>query len=398
MVTPSRESFLDLVSKSRETVEFYSNPNNPMLNNMYTLYLSNGDKLIYQLDPNNIPHLLGFKSLAGLLNEKIKSFDALKKIVLNGAARHSALKTLDELHWHYDSFMSPYYDTKVQYIREQLTAPYPNTILFVCKYREQVNYGSPSLNEIYRHCDYYIGRRGQNGDLLLLGFAKNKFGTYSPRTNRPIKKDDVEKTLQELLTNQTLCFVNALEIKNYYSGYDQTFFLYDQEKIETIQFLKKLASKYDGSVDTSQDHLSHLRKKTLSTVSMSVLKETLGTISSSVKKGEIIEVDDETLKECHDCKEEVQTLIEVSNDRLCVGSKNDKTKVAYSTAIKELEKLKVEFKKQQALAAKQEAKIQELTEQNRTIKSEKEELIQFKKKAEKKLKLVATENGDKKDE
>ena len=395
----SKDDFLDFISKSKETVKFFSDPSNIIIKNKYTLYLSNGEKLEYTIDPNNIPHLLGFKDLKGLLNEKINSFEAMKKIVFNNAARNSAIKKIEDLKWSYGSFMSLYYDSKLKYIKDQLSAPYPNEIMFVCKYDRQLNIGHTDITDKYGDCQYYIARKRPNGDVLLFGLTYNKDkDIYSPRTNRLIQKEYVECELNELVKNQVLCFANALYISNDYTGYNYNTFLHDQDKIVLLQNIKNLAKASGASVDCSEDYLKKMMKSYLSFISMTNLKSVLNEMSSSIDSGELIRIDNEVLDNCHDCKEDVQSLIETINDRLCVVSKNDKTKVAYSSALKEVKRLELELKKSEALRIKQESKMQELNEQYRLIKKEKEELEQYKKKAEKRLKLVSSENIDKKDE
>ena len=394
----TKEDFLDLISKSKETVKFFADSSNVLLKNKYTLFLSNGEKLEFNIDPNNVPHLLGFKELKGLLNEKINSFDALKKIVFNNVARNSAIKKIHDLNWSYSSFMSLYYDEKLKYINEQLTAPYPNNILFVCKYNKELNIGSTDKTDKYGDCQYYIARKRTNGDILLLGFTRNDKGSYSPRTNRLITKEHAEDEIKELVNNQILCFANALYITNNITGYNYNTFLNDQDKIEILQNIKNISSSSGACVDCSEDYLKKMLKSYLSFISMTSLKTVLNNISSSIKNGELIDLDDETLNNCKDCSDEVKTLVESVNDKLCIVSKNDKTKVSYTSTLRENKKLELELKKSEALRIKQENKMHEIDMEYRNLKKEKEELEQYKRKTEKKLKLLSNENQSKKDE
>lgn len=389
----TKEDFINLIELSKGTIDFFDPKKNYIMHNNYVLYLSNGDKIKFNFNPNNIPHLLGFKDLSVLIGEKVDSYNAVKKIAFSNTARNKAIEKIEENNWKYESFMSKHYISKLKYIKNQTTAPYPNEVLFVCKYNTELNYGKDCLDK-YKDCDYYIGRKQQNGDILVLGLSKNKYGTYSPRTNRLFEKDEADEKLKELLENQVICFANGLAIVSTANEFNHKPFLNDDEKIDALQNLMSLSRKTSSTIDCSENFLYDIRNRAIEKIARSVLQQTISNISSSVEKGELIELEEKVFESFNFCEEEVKELIQTINDRLCVVSKNDSTKVKYSKLLKENEKKEIENKRLLRQLEEEKEKLSSLKAEFNNLKRENVELSKSNKKMEKKLILLNNENEE----
>ena len=331
----TREDYEKLLFGSRETVDFFDHSKNAIMHNEFSLYLSNGDLVKFHFNENHVPHLLGFKNLDRLEKNPVGTFYTLKKMTENSAFRRNVIKTIEERNYPYEYVMSKHWEEKVSCIKNQTTAPYPSNIFFVCKYDSSVNYASGETDK-YKDCEYYIARKNQKGEILLLGLSREKNGGYFPRTNRIISKDKADEELSLLLKNQVLCYVNTLKIKNDYTNYEDDIFLGTVSKIEAMQNLVKLSKRYHASVDCANNFLHMMKKRTEEKISKSFMKDLLIKFSESLEEGKIIEIDEDEMEQTVDYKEELLTLIDSVNDLVCKTGKKDETKVKYSLLKKQL--------------------------------------------------------------
>lgn len=393
----TKDDYKKLISDSRETVEFFNPAKNKIVLNTYSLFLSNGDRINFSFNENNVPHLLGFKNLERIDKNSRGAYYTLKKLVENDSFRRNTINNIEKREGNFNNYMSKHYSSKIKAIKSQTTAPYPNDVYFVCKFNPAVNYGTGEIDK-YNNCEYYIGRKDKDGNLLLLGLVKNNFNIYAPRTNRLINKNDIDEELSKLLQNQTICFVNGLTI-NSSLGYENKTSLKTTDKMDILQKIINISNKYNASIDCADNFLYDLRGRTRSKASKALLKELLGKMSQSINKSELLDIEDSDLEEIEDYRDDISDLVVSINDRLCVISKNDSVKVRYSQLKKEKEKSEKENNILTKKISSQEDEIKQLKEQLKILKKEKEELVQENKKVNKRiLKLEAETNKEKEDE
>lgn len=370
----------------RESSKFYreiKESHYAIVNNMYEVFLSNGEKIKISFDEAHLPHLLGFKNL-DKLEDGSRGIEVFKKMMNSHEYKEGIIKKISSKNWDFSKYISHKYYLKTKYIDSAVKAPFPKEVYFVCKFNSMANLSS-SETVSYSDCDYYIGKKEKTGDISLVGFVKNPaYNTYAPRTNRVFVKFSANQELEDLLKNQVICYVSAVKI---FTGSDEPtlVFLNNTDKMDVLQDLITLANKTGAIVDCASGYLFDVKKSEADKIQNSDLKETIEDIALSVSRGEIVDKDEDDLENCGNFKDVITHLISSVNNRLCSGKKNDSAIVSYTRLASDFKKLSAKISVLQSKFEKSEEEKKELLATNRKIKDELEGYRRRTEKAEKKI-------------
>ena len=366
-----RCEFEEIVNRISEGVNYYDKvfPKD----NRYILYLANGDRICYTFDENKIAHLLGLNLdylVESSIYRRTTTKDLLDKFLENSYSIYNKLNTYGSI----NTLLSNYVEDKIAVFREQLKNPYPDNIYFVCKYDRTITYTSSEI-DVYT-ADYYIARKLENDDIILLGLVKNKNNNiYSVQTSRVIKKDSNQmEELTKFLQGQEITYVNSLEIENYQTMYKKDYHLSIEEKKEVIKNMIDISNCTNSKPNTIKNHLFDIicvsnsksklfnQKLILSQLIDSIDKKNIYDLSESNIDSEILESIDS----------EIKTLIKKWNDLVCNSNfTNYEVKHSYT----ELQDEKDELEKQNKTY---EERIKEIEEENKKLREEKKMLETYK--------------------
>lgn len=393
------EDFRELIKTSSYLYKKINVRDNPQLNNINEVFLSNGDKLNISFSDAHLPHLLGFKNLSNLSDKTKSSLSVFRSIIADNDYRERIISKINSNNWEYSGYMSHQYHLKTKYISNVLRAPFPKEVYFVCKYDSDCNLGS-SVSRNYSNCDYYIGRKESTGDISLIGYVKNG-NEYVPRTNRVLSKQNADEELKALLKNQKICYIDSIRI--FYPGSSEpvtSYILYDSDKMDTIQNMITLANKTGAVVDCASKFLYTIKRKESDKISNIDLRELIEGIALSTSKGEVIDVDEDSLEKYGSFKDVLNHLVCSVNDRLCSRKQSDSANISYTQLRNDFKKLVRQVECMEAKLVKEELKNKELEKMNREIKKERDDLQAFKIKSEKKIAKLELKlnNEEKKDE
>ena len=329
--------FDETIEKIKNVMSFYEN--SKQRGNVYQLYLANGDVIRYSINKNNIAHLLGVdlnKLVSHKILEKDESYNMLLQLVNNPYKYWNSVKgTINP-----EELFSQYVCDKIDNFNLQLQVPYPNQMYFVCKYSRERNYMAKEIDGLY--ADYYIARKNEQGDVVLLGLVKaNDLDNnimYIPQTSRIIKNDDdFDTNMANILKNQIITYVKGTSINNYVTGYDRNINLNTIEIMEKLQGINSLCNMTDGIACTIQDHIYNLRGFRKTRDASYDTKVLLMDINSKIKSRELINITPEE-KEILDAS--ILSIIDSYNDNLFSNDKVSSDNIdAYSDLKKERDSL-----------------------------------------------------------
>lgn len=393
------EDFRELIKTSSYLYKKINVKENPQLNNINEVFLSNGDKLNIRFNDAHLPHLLGFKNLSNLSDKTKSSLAVFRNLISDSDYRERIIEKINSNNWEYSGYMSHQYYLKTKYISNVLKAPFPKEVYFVCKYDSECNLGS-SASRNYSNCEYYIGRKEPTGDISLVGYVKND-NEYVPRTNRVLSKQNAEEELKVLLKNQKICYIDSIRI--FYPGSTEpitSYMLYDSDKMDTLQNMITLANKTGAVVDCASKFLYTIKRKESDKISNIDLRELIEGIALSTSKGEITDIDEDSLEKYGSFKDVLNHLISSVNDRLCSRKQSDSANISYTQLRNSFNKIVKQIDSLESKLAKLELKNKELEKANREIKSERDDLLAYKIKSEKKIAKLELKinNEEKKDE
>lgn len=251
----NKQEYDDVIDKITLLVDEYEKAPK----NNYTLFLASGDTIKYSINDFNVPHLLGIdfsKFISHNIMEKDNYYKLLKKLIDDPYKYWTALKSnglsLNDL-------FSQHINEKLDNFSLQIKVPYPNQVYFICKYDRTRNYQVKEIDGLYS--DYFVVRKNDNGDLVLLGLVKDQNGNYYlPQTSRIIKNDDdLIDNIDEVIDNQVITYLNGLTIDNPYANYNRTYNLSILEITDTLDKLINISNLSNAIPNTLHDHLYNLK-------------------------------------------------------------------------------------------------------------------------------------------
>lgn len=369
-----KQEYDEIIEKIENIISSYEA--NKFRDNTYQLFLANGDIIKYNFNENNIPHLLGidFSTLISRhIMEKTDSYKMLCKLVSD------PYKYWSEIIKHSLSItdiFSKYTLDKINNFEYQIRIPYPNQIYFVCKYNRERNYTSKLIDGLY--ADYFIARKNEDGDILLLGLAKQYENSldnnYIPQTSRIIRNDEnFMENLDALLKNQIITYETGLIVNNKMTSFNKNYNLSIIEINDVLQLLENLSRVTDAIPSTLQGHIYNLTIFSKNRNNSYDTKNLLSTISDLIKMNSIVELsegeksllDNSILSIIDSHNDSLFSKNEISSSSMETFTKLRSERDYYQKELSEkmecLQQLKKELLETQELLEKKDEQIEELS-------------------------------------
>ena len=209
------------------------------------LYLSSGDKLIYSLYKENIPHLLGInidylKSTGHFSGNN--TYDIFKDFISN-AYRVNCL--LRDGFLNYDQIFSEFTFKKIDNFINNINLNIFDTE-FICKYDSTKTYSLTDKNQKF---DYIIVKKNKDSESYsMLCLVKNDY-IYVPMSNMYFEDyESLSIKLKELIPNQEVTIFSGMkrDMDNYYK-------LPMDVKITKLTNLQKYKNEFSCIIDTNAD-------------------------------------------------------------------------------------------------------------------------------------------------
>ena len=348
----TKAEFDEIIGQLENLLGYYEKSN--LRGNRYRLFLANGDEYIdYAFNEANIPHLLGVDTYFvenEVLCRKGDSYTTLSRLI---EFSFEAYRKINNNHA-YNKVFSKYIDDKLEIFKRQFYAPYANNIEFICKYDREKNY-SVKEEDGYK-ADYFIGRKNEKGDILLLGLVKSDEKSdrpiYVPQTSRVIRNDeDFQKNLMDFLNGQEITYATGLAIHN---GEYRNFTSLNTVELNTVlSGLRSYMTIANAVPVTIDGHIYNIQTLSKNKQQSYNSKTIYRTIQDAIMRKELISLTKEEAAELDDI---VLKLIDDHNNYMIATSNIDASKSEVYTGMKEerdslrgdLEKIK------EALAAQKE--------------------------------------------
>lgn len=314
------DTYDEIINKIQQMVLYY-NKNYPK-DNIFTLYLANGDKIRYSIDENKISHLLGI-NLDYLANMQIIKRESSKEMLNKFLkSNYSVYVKMTNGKFNFSNLFSSHIEHKLDVFKDQLESPSPNNIYFICKYDRSKNYDTGEV-DVYTS-DYYIVRKLDNDDIILLGLVKNDNNdSYSVQTSRVIKKGDLQlEELIKFVSKQEITYATTLQVENHFTKLNKKQYLNFREKLDILQRITNIANQADAKPNTTKAHLFDVVGLSKNKKSHEYNKLILSQLTVAMLKGNAFDLPkDERLSSLLD--DETKQLIEVYNNSI-KGNLNDK--------------------------------------------------------------------------
>lgn len=351
----NKSEFDELIEKINGSLQWYQRKN--FEDKVYNLMLGNGEKIKIAFTYGSVAHLLGidteYLKTTGLF--KGKSNEILEQVCNDSYRLYSMIRNG---HITYDNFISDFAYDKVSSF-ENICGIDLYNMEFVCKYTKDNSYitGYPQLEG-----DYYIAYKAVNG-LFIIGLKKDG-EYYYPMTNRYIDFDNPEskKFLDILLTKQNITMATYTNIyfKNTKS-YSQNLYVDYIKKASVIRTLMHYNKEYDANVDVSTGYSFVIEKLLQKFDSNSNMYPLLNKIFEYINKR--VKINTKKLQNRFGIlPKEIETLIDSYNQSLeetidkaldehtkSITNERDKLSEENQRHIAELEEMKEELLKAQAL-------------------------------------------------
>ena len=355
-----------ILEKAVECVEYYKSE---WLNNkVFTLYLSNGEKVKFSIAPQNVPHLLGIDlySLRGIINltsneplEMIKEL-ATKDYELYNKFKCGVLKESD--------VFSDHIQDKLNNFKNNITGNVVKILeetMFVCQYRSERSWDITTNNQKY---DYILVRKLDNGKIGILCLVKNKNQCYAMSNRVPGDEVSLDKFFSENIKNQEITLLSGVNMHNILNDSEFSKSLYSDQKISKCRILKPYRERYNCHIDISSDYEYAIGKLCNNRYEKLENKNVIEIIVESIANRELINTDD-----IDDFM--LLNIVNAWNDHVCkVGSNiSDDVKISYTTAIEELKTFKSLVTQLEEKNKFLEANVDELTKSNEQLTKENEE-------------------------
>ena len=292
MVIKTRADFISVLDKLSKNLELYEG--SPLKNNSYRLFLANGEDIYFTFADNNIPHILGvtvdrLKKLP--ICSKESSYDALIELIENEFSAYNYL----EKYKAFTAIFSSFIDDKNEIFQQQFEVPLPNKIEFICKYDRSKTYTSKEDDGLT--ADYFICRKTDDGDLLILGLVKQNedanSNRYCVQTSRVIKNDDkFNESLLDFIHNQEITYATGLHVRNDKTYYEKNSHLNIVETYKILESIKSYASIAGAIPHTLVGHMYNLNTLSKNRKQSYEVDSIMARVLSSVINKEIITLDD----------------------------------------------------------------------------------------------------------
>ena len=348
-----------------------------LCSNESLLFLSNGEIIQYKIPKDSIAHLLGI-NIEYLQQKKLfmseNYYDILNELISNPYKIHTCNKdgTLN-----YSMLFSPYMKEKIECFKENIK-PNVNDTKFVCKYDSSRTYTYTSKNQKYN----YIIIKGTTDQRYMALCLVKRLNYYVPMSSQTFDtKEDLNKFLEENITNQEITLLRQVSIRNIDTAYNNKFFLSTENILKKLRDIKDYKTRFNCIIDTTgalEYYLTGANK--IRNVNNSI-SDLSNKIFECFTSGELIDIEEYDIPE----NSPIREIVAAINDALLVSSiGSDKISLKYSELIGELnqlrntvEQLKFEKEEIQKSLAEKEEKIIKLETKNDEYKATKERILKL---------------------
>ena len=371
----------NLFEKINECIEFYEKQF--IQNKTFTLYLGNGEKVKYNINPDNLPHLLGvnldfIKTLYNYHNKE--SFELLKEVCsdafkLNELFNKGIIKP--------EQVFSQYIDKKLEGFKDNFKYDVKQVLEdsdFVCTYNSEKSWEVSENNQKY---NYIVFKTYPNGKIGLLGLVKKGFQCYAMSNQLFDSIEEAKDKFNELLKNQDITLLTGFSTYNKTTDTNFSWNITINQKTEKIDTLKNYKENFGCNINITNDYEYTLRVINDNKSEKKDNYFTTDDIVEGIVNGKIINrdsyVDSPLLK-----------IIDAWNDYICSGSyTSDDNSISYTETIKNLKTTSGLLKKTEKENEQLKVKIDLLNIENDEIKKQNEI---FKSNEEAIIKILKPEN------
>ena len=371
----------NLFEKINECIEFYEKQF--IQNKTFTLYLGNGEKVKYSINPDNLPHLLGVNLdfIKTLYNYRNKgSFELLKEVCsdafkLNELFNKEIIKP--------NQIFSQYIDKKLEGFKDNFKYDVKQVLEdsdFVCTYNSEKSWEVSENNQKY---NYRVFKTYPNGKIGLLGLVKKGFQCYAMSNQLFDSIEEAKDKFNELLKNQDITLLTGFSTYNKTTDTNFSWNITINQKTEKIDTLKNYKENFGCNINITNDYEYTLRVINDNKSEKKDNYFTTDDIVEGIVNGKIINrdsyVDSPLLK-----------IIDAWNDYICSGSyTSDDNSISYTETIKNLKTTSGLLKKTEKENEQLKVKIDLLNIENDEIKKQNEI---FKSNEEAIIKILKPEN------
>lgn len=371
----------NLFEKINECIEFYEKQF--IQNKTFTLYLGNGEKVKYSINPDNLPHLLGVnldfvKTLYNYHNKE--SYELLKEVCsdafkLNELFNKEIIKP--------NQIFSQYIDKKLEGFKDNFKYDVKQVLEdsdFVCTYNSEKSWEVSENNQKY---NYIVFKTYPNGKIGLLGLVKKGFQCYAMSNQLFDSIEEAKDKFNELLKNQDITLLTGFSTYNKTTDTNFSWNITINQKTEKIDTLKNYKENFGCNINITNDYEYTLRVINDNKSEKKDNYFTTDDIVEGIVNGKIINrdsyVDSPLLK-----------IIDAWNDYICSGSyTSDDNSISYTETIKNLKTTSGLLKKTEKENEQLKVKIDLLNIENDEIKKQNEI---FKSNEEAIIKILKPEN------
>lgn len=343
-----------IMEKVKDCIEYYEGKY--INNKIFTMYLSDGERIQYEITPNNLAHLLGFrldlvKTTYNFCGNN--SYEILKEISENPFKLYNlfAQNIVKQ-----EQIFSKHILQKLEGFKNNIKADVAEIIEeteFVCNFKKEENWGLNGKNQKY---DYIIVKKYKDNKVALLCLVKNE-NIYYAMSNQLFNSIDEAKTmLNELLPRQEITILSGLNVYSRITASNYTSNLNLGKKMQKINELKYYKKNFKCNIEICSDYQYTIGKLNKNKAEKIYNSSTADSIINAITNGRLIEN-----QEFYDS--DLKGIIDSWNDYISnsTTTTNKNVQISYTNAVNELKN----FKKL----------VELLTKENDSLKNEVRTLI-----------------------
>ena len=371
----------ELFEKINECIEFYEKQF--MQNKTFTLYLGNGEKVKYSINPNNLPHLLGvnldvIRTLYNYHNKE--NFELLKEVCsdafkLNELFNKGIIKP--------EQVFSQYIDKKLEGFKDNFKYDVKQVLEdsdFVCIYNSEKSWEASDNKQKY---NYIVFKTYPNGKIGLLGLVKKGFQCYAMSNQLFDSIEEAKDKFNELLKNQDITLLTGFSAYNRMTDANFIWYITINQKTEKIDTLKDYKENFGCNINITNDYEYTLRVINDNKSEKKDNYFTTDDIVEGIVNRKIID------RENYEGSSLIK-IIDAWNDYICSSAKSsDDNSISYTETIKNLKITSELLEKYEKENEQIKVKIDLLNSENDEIKKQNE---MFKSNEEAIIKILKPEN------
>lgn len=354
--------YQEITEKISREVEIYEKLG--LNNNIYSLFLANGDNINIKVSPSNVAHLLGVNIDYLRQANRFKDtncFNCLKSFLDD---RYQYQNLVKEGKLQFDDMFSKHVDEKISAFIKNIKIR-TDDMLYVIKYDKEKTYQIEELSDI---CDYYLVRLNLN-TYYILGLKLNT-NYYAPVTSRKYDNfSDYDRFISRIAKKQDITYPYLLKINNASTDFSSTLTTSVESKKSFADRTLNASKRYGATSAVGQDMIFQLNIALSERNRKSNNNSVINLLTDTIRSGNILD-DDSIRGICGDVEisEDLRNLIDSCNDMMVNNGSSFKIETSYSDISSERDRLKKELEelKQEYL---------ETQKQNEELKNQNQQLI-----------------------